>query len=36
VCVLIDEYRKPYGGWISIDAQNIFLPSEMSAAIAPK
>ena len=35
VCVLIDEYEKPYGGWIAIDAQSIFLPSEMSAAIAP-
>ena len=36
VCVLIDEYEKPYGGWIAIDAQSIFLPSEMSEAIAPK
>mgnify|MGYP002628810961 FL=1 len=35
VCVLIDEYEKPYGGWIAIDAQSIFLPSEMSAAIPP-
>ena len=36
VCLLIDEYEKPYGGWIAIDAQSIFLPSEMSEAIAPK
>ena len=36
VCVLIDEYEKPYGGWIAIDAQSIFLPSEMSEDIAPK
>ena len=35
VCVLIDEYEKPYGGWIAIDAQSIFLPSEMSADIPP-
>lgn len=35
VCVLIDEYEKPYGGWIAIDAQSIFLPNEMRAAIAP-
>ena len=36
VCLLIDEYEKPYGGWIAIDAQSIFLPSEMSEAIASK
>jgi len=35
VCVLINEYEKPYGGWIAIDAQSIFLPSEMSADIPP-
>ncbi len=35
VCVLIDEYEKPYGGWIAIDAQSIFLPSEMNADIPP-
>ena len=35
VCLLIDEYEKPYGGWIAIDAQSIFLPSEMSADIPP-
>ena len=35
-CILIDGYERTYGGWVAIDVQSVFFPSEISGGIASK